>query len=92
MLQPRAPDYLAEGSYAETYGRLHRLVHAPNPFAPTMDYAGEAASLERTRAQIVNLLNAHVVHLVDVNVIWTIRMMGPSQRVQWAHWSAIRPS
>jgi len=64
----RPDDYLTKDRFITLYDRCGSILHARNPFAPEQDYAKLEEVSPKWHLRIVNLLNAHVIHLVgDVN-------------------------
>ena len=71
---PRDPDYLSKEDFIEVYGRCGVLMHAANPFGSGIDYTYYQQKVPIWRSQIMNLLNSHVIRLVNEPGLWLIHM------------------
>jgi len=73
--QKRDPvDYLTKSEFQEVYGRCGVMAHAANPFGKGIDYAYFKQCLPNWRSKIVNLLNAHEIHLFDTSSMYVVLM------------------
>jgi hypothetical protein len=70
----RVGDYLDEAEFKEVYGRCGVLAHAANPYGKAIDYAYYARTLPIWRTRIMNLLNAHDIHLLGNPGMYVVHM------------------
>jgi hypothetical protein len=70
----RVGDYLDEEEFKEVYGRCGVLAHAANPYGKGIDYEYYARSLPVWRTRIMNLLNAHDIHLIGNPGMYVVHM------------------
>jgi len=84
-LKDRGQDYLTQADLIAAHGRCGALMHAANPFANPLDYAFYQQSFLVWMTKIINLLNAHQVHLVGDKGFWLLHMMeeGKANEVSW---------
>jgi hypothetical protein len=73
-LKDRELDYLTKADFKEVYGKCGVMAHAANPYGKGIDYPSYQQSLPRWRAQLINLLNAHKVHLINQPGFYLIHM------------------
>jgi len=73
-LVERPNDYLTKAQLISLYEECGGLMHAENPYGKKIDYDAFAAKTKNWRNRIVNLLNTHVVRLVDENQFWLFQM------------------
>ena len=88
-LVPREGDFLTELAFAEVYGRCGVMAHAANPYGKGIDYAYYQQKLLLWRAQVVNLLNAHQIHLVNTPGFYLIHMHDKQDGK--VHWCKTKP-
>jgi hypothetical protein len=83
--QKRDPsEYLTKANFKEVYGRCGVMAHAANPFSKPIDYAFFKTNLPVWLKQVMNLLNAHEIHLLDTPGMYTIHMtVHGDNRVHW---------
>lgn len=72
----RVGDYLDEEEFMEVYGRCGVLAHAANPYGKGIDYKYYARKLPVWRTRIMNLLNAHDIHLFGDPGMIVVHMSG----------------
>jgi hypothetical protein len=70
----RHADYLAKSGFKEVYGRCGVMAHAANPYGKGIDYNYYQQMLPLWRTRIMNLLNAHEIHLVNRPGLYVIHM------------------
>jgi hypothetical protein len=70
----RVGDYLDEEEFKEVYGRCGALAHAANPYGKGIDYEYYARSLPIWQTRIMNLLNAHDIHLLGDPGMYVVHM------------------
>jgi hypothetical protein len=70
----RGPDYLSKQDFVEVYGRCGVLMHAANPFGSGTDYSYYEQRVPIWLSQLVNLLSAHEIRLVNEPGLWLIHM------------------
>ena len=85
-LQPRPPDYLTEESLVEAHGRCGSLMHAANPFGHEIDYGFYEARFPGWMTQIVNLFDAHLVHLPGDTGFYLMQM-GSEDKPTWTYFA-----
>jgi len=72
--QKRVGDYLDKDEFKEVYGRCGVMAHAANPYGKGIDYMYYARKLPVWRTRIMNLLNAHDIHLLGNPGMYAIHM------------------
>lgn len=72
--QKRQGDYLTKSDFQDVYGRCGVMAHAANPYAKGIDYTYYRQMLPRWQGQIVNLLNNHEIHLLNIPGMYVIHM------------------
>ena len=78
-------DYLTRDNFKEVYGRCGVMAHAANPYGKGIDYGYYRQNLTPWRAQVINLLNMHEIHLVNKPGMYVVQMsVHGSDRVHWA--------
>jgi hypothetical protein len=83
-------DYLTQDEFKEVYGRCGVMAHAANPYGKGIDLKYYKEKIPQWCKHIVNLLNAHEIHLVDRPGIYVVLMsVHGSDRV---HWSGFTPA
>lgn len=70
----RSDDYLTEARFLTLYDNCADVLHARNPYGSKLDYKRLEKMGPKWYLQIINLLNAHIIHLVDEDNIWLIQM------------------
>ena len=85
----RDGDYLARSEFGEVYGRCGSIAHAANPYGRGIDYAYYQRMLPLWLARIVNLLNAHEIHLLGNPGVYVIHMS--EHRDDRVHFYTFRP-
>ncbi len=86
----RDGDFLTKFDFAEVYGRCGVMAHAANPFAKGIDYAYYQQKLPLWRTQVLNLLNAHEIRLVNRPGLYVIHMREIQD--EKVHWYEFRPA
>jgi hypothetical protein len=72
--EKRGDDYLTKERLVKVYEKCGSILHSENPYGSKVDYAYYQSSLPKWRSQIVNLLNAHTIQLVDDTNIYLFQM------------------
>ncbi len=70
----RSDDYLTEARFLTLYDNCADVLHARNPYGSKLDYKRLEKMGPKWYLQIINLLNAPIIHLVDEDNIWLIQM------------------
>lgn len=73
-LKNRDADFLSKSDFSEVYGRCGVMAHAANPFGKGIAYQYYETVLPSWRAQVVNLLNCHQIHLLNRPGFYLIHM------------------
>ena len=73
-LRNRQPDYLTKDEFENAYERCAALLHAENPYGSRLDYEYYRQKLPDWRVQIVNLLNNHMIRLVNQDSFYIVHM------------------
>lgn len=73
----RQDDYLTKDGLVKLYERCGAILHSQNPYRDKPDYKRYETEIPMWRERIVNLLDAHVVNLVDSTDIYLFRMNAP---------------
>jgi len=66
------------------------MAHAANPFGKGIDYAYYQEKLPLWRTQVLNLLNAHEIRLVNRPGLYVIHMR--ENQDDKVHWYEFRPA
>jgi hypothetical protein len=85
----RDGDFLTKLDFAEVYGRCGVMAHAANPFGKGIDYAYYQQKLVLWRTQVLNLLNAHEIRLVNRPGLYVIHMR--ENQDDKVHWYDFKP-
>jgi hypothetical protein len=88
-LVPREGGFLTESNFAEVYGRCGVMAHAANPYGEGIDYAYYRQQLPLWRTQVMNLLNAHEIRLVNTPGLYLIHV--PEKQEDRVHWCKTQP-
>ena len=70
----RNQDYLTKDDLVKLYKKCGGIMHSGNPYGSQIDYGYYEAGIGEWRSKIVNLLNAHLVRLVNDENVYLIQM------------------
>lgn len=70
----RSDDYLTKDRFVNVYDKCGGLMHAENPYGPSVDYGYYKQQFLPWRKQLINLLNAHTVTLSGDNNLYLFQM------------------
>jgi len=70
----RPGDYLTKEKFIKIYNKCGAILHSDNPFGSKVDFDYYQKILPVWRSEIVNLLNAHTIRLVDDTNIYLFQM------------------
>ncbi|MGH8322033.1 MAG: hypothetical protein ACRESI_08770 [Gammaproteobacteria bacterium] len=70
----RHNDWLTQRDLVKLYKKTGAILHADNPYGSKIDYAYYEREIEGWRLKIINLLNAHLIHLVGSPNIYLMQM------------------
>jgi hypothetical protein len=73
-LRDRQQDYLTKDEFEKAYQKCGAIMHAQNPYRSPLDYQYYYQKLLAWRSQIVNLLNNHIIRLVNGSGFYIIHM------------------
>jgi hypothetical protein len=88
----RDPDYLTQSELIEAHGRCGELMHAAKPFGNPIDYEWYERNFPIWMSKVINLLNAHQVHIIDDTGFWLIHMLekGKGNEVAWHRFEELK--
>jgi tricorn protease-like protein len=73
-LVPLEDGFMTRDRLVEVHGRCGNLLHAQNPFGKTADYEYYEKAVTDWMAQIMKLLNTHLIRLVDDDRFYLVNM------------------
>jgi len=84
-LKDRERDYVTQKELIFAHKKCGALMHGANPFGKPIDYPFYQKNYPVWSAKIINLLNIHKVHLVDIRAFWLFHMQedGKGNEVSW---------
>ncbi|HMN96482.1 MAG TPA: hypothetical protein PKC43_08850 [Phycisphaerales bacterium] len=74
LFEPRVTGFLTRDQFVELYDFSAGVLHVGNPFGQSFDYSRYEHALPDWTSRIVNLLNSHIIRLVDEAGFWLIHM------------------
>jgi hypothetical protein len=73
-LLDRSNDYLTKEELIKLYKKCGAVLHSGNPYGSQIDYAYHEGMIPHWREKIVNLLNAHLIRLINDPNLYLIQM------------------
>jgi hypothetical protein len=73
-LEERRDDYLTKEDLIKLYKKCGAIMHSGNPYGSQVDFAYYEEKISWWRNRIVNLLNSHLITLVDDPNLYLIQM------------------
>jgi len=72
--EARGNDFLTKEDLIKLYQKCGAIMHSGNPYGSQVDFAYYERNISHWRERIVNLLNSHLVTLVDDPNVYLIQM------------------
>ncbi len=72
--EKREGDFLTKEDFIKVYKKCGAIMHAGNPYGSHVDYSWYEKNFPLWRQQIINLLNAHTIRLVNDPHLYLVHM------------------